>query len=60
MTDAHATGDAAVGADGGLTGDATADRRVTAHTSAPGRTVLTERGNTDGWLASDLVVDAWR
>jgi hypothetical protein len=30
---------------------------VTAHTSAPGRTVLTERGNTDGWIAGDLAVE---
>lgn len=30
---------------------------VTAHTTAPGRTVLTERGNTDGWIASDLAVE---
>jgi len=33
------------------------ETRVTAHTSAPGRTVLTERGNTDGWIAGDLAVE---
>ena len=30
---------------------------VTAHTSAPDRTVLVERGNADAWIASDRVVD---
>ena len=34
--------------------------QVTAHTSAPDRTVLTERGNTDGWIASDLAVEPAR
>jgi len=34
--------------------------QVTAHTSAPDRTVLTERGNTDGWIASDVAVDLRR
>lgn len=32
-------------------------RAVTAHTSAPGRTVFTECGNPDGWIASDLALD---
>lgn len=30
---------------------------VTAHRTAPGRIVLTERGNVDGWIASDLTID---
>lgn len=33
---------------------------VSAHTSAPDRTVLTEQGNTDGWIASDLAVEPAR
>jgi len=32
------------------------DVPVTAHRSAPDRTVFTETGNTDGWIASDLTV----
>ncbi|WP_254537410.1 hypothetical protein [Halomarina litorea] len=31
--------------------------RVTACTTCPGRTLIAEEGNTDGWLSSDLVVD---
>ncbi|MDZ7730518.1 MAG: hypothetical protein U5K37_05830 [Natrialbaceae archaeon] len=30
---------------------------VSYHTPRPGRLVLTERQNCDGWIASDLVVD---
>lgn len=33
---------------------------VTAHRTAPGRTVLTERGNVNAWIASDLTVDTVR
>jgi hypothetical protein len=33
------------------------DVPVTAHRSAPGRTVFVEEGNTDGWIASSLIVD---
>ena len=29
---------------------------VTAHNSAPDRTVFVERGNKDGWIATDLTV----
>jgi len=29
---------------------------VTAHESSPERTVFTEKGNSDGWIATDLVV----
>lgn len=32
------------------------DTPVTAHRSCPGRTVFTEDGNTDGWIATDLTV----
>lgn len=30
---------------------------LTLHETRPGRNVLTEEGNTDGWIASDLTVD---
>jgi hypothetical protein len=30
---------------------------VTAHESNPKRTVFTEEGNKDGWIATDLTVD---
>jgi len=33
------------------------DVPVTAHRSAPGRTVFVEEGNTDGWIASSLTVE---
>ena len=33
------------------------ETRVTAHESCPGTTVFTEDGNSDGWIATDLVVD---
>lgn len=33
---------------------------VTAHRTAPGRTVLTERGNIDAWIASDISIDTHR
>jgi hypothetical protein len=35
--------------------DALADVRV--HESRPGRVVFTEEDNTDGWIATDVVVD---
>lgn len=38
-------------------GDETA---VRAHESRPGRVVFTEEGNTDAWIATDLVVDPER
>lgn len=33
---------------------------VTAHQSCTDRTVFTERGNKDGWIATDLTVERWR
>jgi hypothetical protein len=33
---------------------------VTAHRSAPGRTVFVEEGNSDAWIASDLTVECGR
>jgi len=33
---------------------------VAAHETCPGRTVFTEDGNTDAWIATDLTVDLER
>ena len=33
---------------------------ISAHRSSPDRLVFTEEGNTDGWIATDLVVDLER
>jgi hypothetical protein len=33
---------------------------LTSHESRPGRTIITEEGNPDAWIATDLVVDDWR
>ena len=33
---------------------------VAAHETCPGRTVFTEDGNTDAWIATDLAVDLER
>lgn len=42
-------------------GDTTATERVVScHETRPGRRVFTERGNTDGWIATDVVVDLVR
>lgn len=38
------------------TGDAD-ETTVTAHRSTPDRTVFTEEGNSDGWIATDLTVE---
>ena len=35
-------------------------RRVVAHASRPDRTVFTEEGNTEGWIASDLIMSVER
>lgn len=32
-------------------------RKVTAHRCTPERTVFTEEGNRDAWVATDLTVD---
>jgi len=32
---------------------------VTAHESRTDRTVFTESGNKEGWIATDLTVDRW-
>lgn len=32
-------------------------RRISAYSSRPDRTVFTESGNPDGWIATDLAVD---
>ena len=36
--------------------DAGDEPAVTAHISSPDRTVFTEEGNPDGWIATDLTV----
>lgn len=36
--------------------DSAEEPLVTAHRSAPGRTVLTEHGNTEAWIASSLTL----
>ncbi|ESS07208.1 MAG: hypothetical protein A07HB70_00480 [uncultured archaeon A07HB70] len=36
--------------------DAGEEPIVSAHQTSPERTVFTEKGNCDGWIASDLVV----
>lgn len=33
---------------------------VTAHRTTPDRTVFTESGNNDGWIATDLTVELQR
>ena len=33
---------------------------VSSHETRPGKVVFTERGNTDGWIATDLSVDLER
>lgn len=33
---------------------------ISAHKSSPGRLVFTEEGNTDGWIATDFVMDLQR
>lgn len=33
------------------------EARVTAHCCNPERTVFTEQGNSDGWIATDLTVE---
>ena len=40
--------------------EVTGRRVVMGHATRPGRLVLTERGNCDGWIASDHVVDLER
>lgn len=36
------------------------DPGLSAHVTVPGRTVFTEPGNADGWLATDHTVDLHR
>ncbi|WP_440765286.1 hypothetical protein [Natronorubrum sp. DTA7] len=33
---------------------------VCSHEPRPGKLIFTERGNTDGWIATDLAVDLER
>ncbi|MDS0284211.1 hypothetical protein [Haloarcula onubensis] len=41
--------------------EADADERptVTAHESCADRTVFTETGNKEGWIATDLTIERW-
>lgn len=41
-------------------GDETEPPEVTAHQSHTERTVFTERGNSDAWIATDLTVELER
>jgi hypothetical protein len=36
------------------------ERRISAYRSRPDRTVFTESGNPDGWIATDYAVDLER
>lgn len=36
------------------------ETNVTAHRSSPDRTVFTEEGNSDGWIATDLTIELER
>ncbi len=53
-----------MGASAGRTDDREGDgptaTAVTSHETRPGRLVFTERGNCDGWIATDLVVNVER
>lgn len=40
--------------------EADSDRYVTAYETSPGRTVLIEDINPDGWIASDITVEIER
>jgi len=40
--------------------DRDANAVVSAHTTTPGRTVLTDRDNSDAWIASDLTLECSR
>jgi hypothetical protein len=40
--------------------DQAAEPLVTAHSCTPERTVFTEEGNADAWLATDLTVELER
>lgn len=33
---------------------------LSAHQSRPGRTIITEDGNSDAWIATDLTIEEWR
>ena len=40
--------------------EASSDRpTVTAHQSRTDRTVFTESGNKEGWIATDLTIERW-
>ena len=39
--------------------DTRTEPSVSAHQSSPDRTVFTEDGNSDAWIATDLTVEPW-
>lgn len=43
-----------------LDGGAEPAHTIAAYTASPDRTVFTESGNSDGWIATDLTVDLQR
>lgn len=45
---------------GAIVSEPPEEATVTAHRSSPERTVFTEHGNTDGWIATDLIVELAR
>ena len=49
-----------VGDTGSSSGSEKADGKVTVHECSPDRTVFTEIGNTDGWIATDTTVSLGR
>jgi hypothetical protein len=40
--------------------ESTTETAVSTHSSSPDRTVFTENGNSDAWIATDLTVDLQR
>jgi hypothetical protein len=49
-----------VAEDGDTEADDETNTVVTAHASSPEKTVFTEKGNTDAWIATDTTVDLGR
>lgn len=60
MTDADLRSSAEVDTASAGATSSTGDPEVTAHRSAPGRTVFTEAGNSDAWIASSLTIESTR
>lgn len=43
--------------DGAASGPDTSRAEVSVHECSPDRTVFTEKGNSDGWIATDTTID---